>query len=95
MDELVCEKTFELGRGCHAEKPAADRECGATGPTARAERPWITVGQNVELRHRHACKRREPLDRRVERRRLATWQLACSDHPERDPIDVEIAGAGE
>ena len=65
------------------------------GAAARRKRPREAVRDQVQPRLDHAGPQREPLDRRVERRRLAGKQLPRPDHPHRDPVGVPVRADAE
>src|SRR5205085_10142726 len=53
------------------------------------------VWEQIAARRRDPCACREPLDGRVEERRLAERQLACADHPERCSVEHPIRAGRE
>ena len=70
--ELVREDALELGRRRDAQQADRDRERRAAARAAPGrERPRVAVGEHVELRLDHAGLRGEPLERRMQRGRLA------------------------
>src|SRR5262249_24657945 len=95
VGELMGEDALQLRRRRRAEQASASGDCRAAGAAAEGERTRIPVREDVELRRRYPGARGEPLDGRVHRRGLRARQLAGADHPERDPVDIEVAGAGQ
>ena len=93
--ELVREHALELGRRTGRHEAGADRERRARGAASRRERARQAVGDEIEPRLHDPGARREPLDRRVEERRLRDRQLARADHPEHDPVERPVRAADE
>ena len=83
-----CARTPSSSAGVHAATQAgADGERRAARAAPGGERARQAVGDQIEPRLRDAGERGEPLDRRVEQRRLRERQLARADHPEHHPVE--------
>ena len=90
VDELVGEDPVELGRRRSREQPRADRQRRAARAAARCKRARVAVAEEVELRPRDAGARREPLDGRLQKRRLGRDELTRADHSRRDAVEVPV-----
>ena len=96
VGELVRQHTFELGRRRDAQETDRDgQRRAAAGAATGRERAGIAVGEHVEPRLDDADLRGEPLERRVQGRRLACTQLAGAEHPHDDPVGVRVDGRGQ
>jgi len=93
--ELVCEHALELGRRARGETACADGDRRAARPATGGERQRQPVRDEIEPRLHDSAKRGEPLDGRVQKRRLADRQLARADHPEHDAVERPVRADDE
>ena len=88
--DLVGEQPVDLGGRRPAEHAGADGERRMHRAASRGQHAREPVRDHVQPRLDHAGARRQPLDRRMQQRRLTGQEFARADHPHRDAIGEPV-----